>query len=215
MLTKTTTKLFRGVYQYKVVLLCAGASMFRSGDFESTLNQLKKIDITEKDPSSPYRLHRTSIKSKDDLDYAFKLQNKLSSLADIDVRVESPWISIYTNTKTNVDDLIKLDQDKVKYISVPPANTTLDVGVIIMPKTDFDYRVTLGKTTEEHSTFVTWAEASTKIKLTKSCKKDLLKNRTWGGTHFYITGEKNLLMAKMHLGGSISKIERIVKAINT
>jgi hypothetical protein len=189
--------------------------MFRSGDFESTLNQLKKIDITEKDPLSPYRLHRTSIKSKDDLDYAFKLQNKLSSLTDIDVRVESPWISIYTNTKTNVDDLIKLDQDKVKYISVPPANTTLDVGVIIMPKTDFDYRVTLGKTTEEHSTFVNWAEASTKIKLTKSCKKDLLKNRTWGGTHFYITGEKNLLMAKMHLGGSISKIERIVKAINT
>lgn len=213
MFTKTTTKLFRGVYQYKVVLLCAGASLFRSGDFESTLTQLKKITLAEKDSSSYYR--RVSIKTKDDLDYAFKLQESLSKMSDIDLRVESPWVSIYTNTKSYVDDLIQLDESKVKYISVPPTNTTLDVGVIIMPKTDYDYRVTLGKTSTEHSTFVTWAEASTKIKLTKSCKKDLLKNRTWGGTHFYISGENNLLMAKMHLGGSISKIERIVKAINT
>jgi hypothetical protein len=38
------------------------------------------------------------------------------------------------------------------------------------------------------------------------------KSRSWGGTHFYITGDNNLLMAKMHLAGAISKVERIIKA---
>jgi hypothetical protein len=47
--------------------------------------------------------------------------------------------------------------------------------------------------------------------MTKSCKTALGKNKSWGGTHFYVSGENNLLMAKMHLGGSILKIERIIK----
>jgi capsular polysaccharide biosynthesis protein len=51
-----------------------------------------------------------------------------------------------------------------------------------------------------------------KCKLTKSCIRELEKQRSWGGSHFYITGNNNLLLAKMHLGGSISKIERIIKA---
>jgi hypothetical protein len=80
-----------------------------------------------------------------------------------------------------------------------------------MPKMNYDYRVTLGKTTQEYQSFIEWAETSKKIKLTKSCKKDLQRLRTWGGTHFYISGENNLLLAKMHLSGAIAKIERIVK----
>ena len=51
-----------------------------------------------------------------------------------------------------------------------------------------------------------------KCKLTKSCTSALLRPRSWGGQHFYITGDNNLLMAKMHLGSSIAKVERIIKA---
>ena len=81
-----------------------------------------------------------------------------------------------------------------------------------MPKMNFEFRVTLGKTTHENSAFVQWLEGNKKCRLTKSAKKDLLKTNSWGGKHFYITGDNNLLMAKMHLGGSISKVERIIKA---
>jgi len=95
---------------------------------------------------------------------------------------------------------------------LPPENLTLESGVVILPKVPFDYKVTLGKTSQEHSAFITWAESNSKVKITKSCKKELSKPQSWGGTYFYITGNNNLLLAKMHLGGSINKIERISKA---
>lgn len=81
-----------------------------------------------------------------------------------------------------------------------------------MPKINFDYKVTIGKTIQEHSAFIQWAEGNAKLKLTKSVKKELSKHRSWGGAYFYLTGDNNLLMAKMHLGGSINKVERIIKA---
>lgn len=206
MLYKTTNRLFKGTYQYKIVLICATASVFRSGDMDSALAQIKKITINTPGLYSKQRY------TQDDVDSALALHSALSKMPDIEIRVESPWISIYTNSMAYIDQLKALDEKSVKYISMPPAGTSLDIGSIIMHKIDYEYRVTIGKTTSEHSTFVQWAENSDKLKLTKSCKKDLLKQRSWGGTYFYINGDKTLLMAKMHLGGSIAKIERIIKA---
>jgi len=206
MQTKITRHLYNGKYQYKLVLVCAGANWFRGGDWTGTLENLKKVTLNDS------RSSRTSIKTQEDLDYAFKLQAQLKKISDINVRVETPWISIYTNEKSAVDALIKLDKTKVKYVSVPPTNTTLVEGVIILPKINYDFKVTLGKSDTQQSAFVSWAENNSKVKLTKSCKKELMRDRSWGGSYFYITGENNLLLAKMHLGGSINKIERIAKA---
>jgi hypothetical protein len=205
MLFKTTTRLFKGTYQYKVVLVCAGAHMFRYNNYEEVLEKLSDIDLTHKGRSSQH------FKSQDDIDYAFKLTSTLNSMSDIDVRIESPWVSIYTNKLTDIDSLVNLDNDRIKYICKPPANTSLKNDTIIMPKMDFDYRVTLGKTNQECTAFISWANNNKKCKLTKSCITALTRPRSWGGTHFYITGDNNLLMAKMHLGGSIAKVERIVK----
>ena len=206
---KATTKLFRGIYQYKIVLVCAGAQWFRSGNWDSALENLKKVDLSSRIPS--YHTSRT-IKTQDELDYAFKLHSILETLSDIDVRVESPWISVYTNTKANIDILISADENKVKYVSLPLSNVCLDANTIVMPKIDFEFKVTLAKTTNNHASFIEWAQQNSKVKLTKSCIKALERPRSWGGTHFYITGEKNLLLARMHLGGGIGKVERIVKA---
>jgi hypothetical protein len=214
MLTKTTKRLFKGIYQYKAVLIVAGAGWFRSGDWVGSLTQLKQIDLlTHKFTGHPYLKPWTSgFKSQEDIDYAIDLQAILRKLKDIDVRVETPWISVYTNTKSNIDALIKLDPDHIKYISIPPKNSILDENTIILPKVPFEFRVTLGKTNQEHSAFIAWAEGNRKVKLLKSCKKELNRNMSWGGTYFYISGENNLLLAKMHLGGSINKVERIIKA---
>jgi hypothetical protein len=205
---KTTRKLFRGIYQYKIVLVVPGAGLFRHGDMDTLLDNLNKVDLS-RPPVHSYK--NSNIKNQEDLDYAFKLQTAFSSMSDIDIRVETPWISVYTSNKKNIDKLVNLNKDRVKYVSIPPANSELSEDKIIMPKMDFDFRVTLGKTNNECSAFVSWAETNSKVKLTKSCVRDLSKTRSWGGTHFYITGDNNLLLAKMHLGGCISKIERIVK----
>ena len=203
---KTTTQLFYRKYQYKIVVVCPGAQLFRNG-LEQALEHLTKVNLGRTDSK-----WRTShIKTQEDLDYSFKLHNALSAMTDFDVRVESPWISVYANDKKQIDKITRIDNNRVKYICVPPNNVTLDSNSIIMPKMDFEYRVTLGKTNQEHNAFIQWAETNKKLKLTKSCKKELSKPLSWGGTHFYITGDNNLLMTKMHLGGSISKVERIIK----
>lgn len=170
-----------------------------------------KVDLTNNKSTALNNWRSTFIKTQEQLDYAFRLQAELSKLTDIDIRVESPWISVYSNDIKQVNALAELDKDNVKYISRPAAKTNLVAGTVVMPKMDFDYRITLGKTSQENSAFVDWAETNKKLKLTKSCIKDLLKPRSWGGTHFYVTGDNNLLMVRMHLGGGISKVERIVK----
>ena len=210
---KTTTKLFKGTYQYKIVLICATAAIFRSSDMDSTLAQLQKIEIGKPntDMYSVYRL-RNSIKTQEELDYAFAIHSQLVVMKDMEVRVETPWITVYSNSIQDINTLASLNEKFVKYICTPPANTLLEEGTIIMPKMNYEFRVTVGKTTSEHSAFIQWAEGNTNLKLTKSCKKELLRSRSWGGSHFYITGANALLMAKMHLGGCIAKVERIIKA---
>lgn len=212
MLIKTTKSLFKGTYQYKIVLLCSAAHWFRSGDMDTTLEQLKKVDLSKSKDTHKYSTWYNPIKTQDELDYAFKLQKQLKKLTDIEVRVESPYISVYSNIKSDIDSLSKIDLDKVKYISVPSDTSSLIKDTVIMPKIPHDYRITMGKTTQNYVAFIGWAENNAKLKLTNSCKRDLGKDRSWGGTHFYVTGDNTLLMVKMHLGGSINKIERIVKA---
>ena len=196
-----------GIYQYKIVLVCSNAHFFRNSDWQHCLHMLQKSSITP-----GVRQGSLSFKSVEDKDYALSLYKVLSVSVDLNVRIENPWITVYTNDKSRIDDLAKLDSNRVKYVCLPPANVSLSSDTVIMPKMNYDFRVTLGKTTQEHSAFIAWATCNKKLKLTKSCIAALTRNRSWGGTHFYVTGDNNLLMSKMHLGGSISKVSRIIKA---
>jgi hypothetical protein len=196
------------------VVIFSGASLFRSRNLDQVLESLKSIVIDTTSKNTPTTSRSTwqpqHVRTQEDLDYGFQLLNLISSMKDCDIRVESPWLSIYTSSKKDVDRIIALGSDRVKYVSLP--SIKLDENIIVLPKINYDYRVTLGKTIRENTAFVDWASSNKNLKLTKSCTKDLVQPRSWGGTYFYITGENNLLMAKMHLGGAINKIERIVKA---
>jgi hypothetical protein len=196
-----------GTYQYKIVLVCGGAGYFRNNNLDYALEKLNAVDIN----ASQYQW-QYGIKTQDDLDYGYSLHKTLSTLDNYTLRVESPWISIYSNSHKDIDLLSKINQSKVKYICSPAGGVGYDKNTIVMPKIDFDFKVTLGKTSSNYQSFVHWAENNSKIRLTKTCIRDLNKEKSWGGTYFYITGEKNLLMAKMHLGGCINKIERIVRS---
>jgi len=204
MLVKETRQLFKNTYQYKIVLVSSGAPLLRNGnDLDETLKIIETYDLNN---------NKTYIrfKSKDALDYCKSLVKCIKNLKDYEIRVESPLISFYTNNKSDLDQLAKLDESMVKYISVPPKDGIVS-GTVIMPKIDYEFKVTMGKTRQEHTDFILWAEKDTRVRLTKSCRRDLTKITSWGGTHFYINGEKNLLVARMMLGGSIGKVEKIVK----
>ena len=175
-----------------------------------TIGKLDKVNLAA---NIIDKFRTTKIRTREDLAYAFQLAAALKRFGDrYSLRVETPWISIYTNDRKIINALAKLDETKVKYISTPPKDIVLDANMVIMSKRDFDYKITMGKSMQNHTTFVEWAESQAgKIQLTKSCKRDLLQDSSWGGNHFYITGDNVLLMAQMHLGGSISKIERITR----
>lgn len=198
---KETRQLFKGTYQYKVVLISAGSAYFRNIDYPSI------IESIQTDRYSKIK------KNVDELNFALAVAKEISKLKDYDIRVESPYISIYLNDLKSVNNLTKIDESKVKYICKPAQN--LEEGTVIMPNTPFDYKITLSKTSQPYDTFIEWAENSDKIKLTKSAKRELQRPRSWGGTHLYVKGDKNLLLVKMQLSGAISKIERIIKPITS
>lgn len=186
MLVKETRQLFKNTYQYKIVLVSSGAPLLRNGnDLDETLKIIETYDLNN---------NKTYIrfKSKDALDYCKSLVKCIKNLKDYEIRVESPLISFYTNNKSDLDQLARLDESMVKYISVPPKDGIVS-GTVIMPKIDYEFKVTMGKTRQEHTDFILWAEKDTRVKLTKSCRRDLTKITSWGGTHFYINGEKTYL----------------------
>ena len=207
MIYKETKSLFLKRYQYKVVLVTSGASYFRGGDFDNALKELSDPKI-----STGYHWQVRIKDPETTIPVCMDLCVQLKKMNDIEVRVESPFLRIYTNNPIDVSILEKNFKDSIKYISKPATPGKLDEDSVVMPKlSEYDFKVTLAATKTEHSAFVSWASNNSKIRITKSCIRELSRNRSWGGTHFYVAGDKNLLVAKMHLGGAIAKIQRIVK----
>jgi hypothetical protein len=91
MLTKITNRLFNNKYQYKVVLVCGGASYFRDRDFDQIRQRLAVFNFEER------YYKNAGIKNQEELDWTFKLLVALQNLKDYNLRVEQPFISIYTN----------------------------------------------------------------------------------------------------------------------
>ena len=96
MLYKITRSLFKGQYQYKIVLVSPGASAFRDGDISATLETLKKIDLNNQ---SRYKSPAHHFKSQEDLDYAFKLSGALSTMSDFEVRIAVSYTHLTLPTK--------------------------------------------------------------------------------------------------------------------
>jgi hypothetical protein len=194
-------------YQYKVVLVCPMASAFRGNDLEYVKEALTRWKTGEYQPAW------LRIKDASEMDYCFKLRDTMATLEDYTIRIEHPWINFYTNNTKHVEKVTAIDSGQVKYVSLPcKTDPELKPASVIVRKLDYDFKVHMGKTLQNHSNFVAWAEKSNKIRLTKRAKSDLSKNRSWGGSYFYVRDEKSLTMVKVFLGGEISKIESVIKA---
>jgi hypothetical protein len=202
---KETKRLFMDKYGYKAVLIVPGAQWFRSKNFDLVEERLKDININIKNTT-------TRIRTPEDLTYSKKVCAALRSITDYEIRVETPFISVYTNNLSDIDKLCDIDSDRVKYISKPPASG-INKNTVIMEREGWDYKITLGRTRQSYQNFVEWAEnGKDLVKLTGGSKKALLKDGHWGGSHFYIKNEKALIMARVFLSEGISRVDQVVKA---
>ena len=204
--TKQTTKRFNNKYKYKIVLVLRSASWFRGCEFENVAKGLQE-------QSNPNASHWTIKLNSIEQSYTLSLLVTLKKYKDYELRVESPFISYYTNNESEVEQLAKLDPSRVKYVSMPAVGTenVLDQGTIIVKNIDFDYKVTMGRTKQNFTNFVEWCEGKDKIRMPKRAKADLSKDRCWGGSHFYVKDEKTLTLVKMFVGGCIHSVETVIK----
>jgi hypothetical protein len=201
---KETKRLFMDKYGHKAVLIVPGAQWFRGNHLDVVEEKLKNTDVAQNFTSK--------IRTPADLEYSKKVCTAIQSMLDYDIRVESPLISVYTNTASDIDKLCAIDLSRVKYISKPPAGG-ISKNTVIMEQEGWDYKITLGRTKQSYQEFVEWAEnGKGLVKLTGGCKSALLRSHHWGGSHFYVKNDKALTMIRVFLGGSISRVDQVVKA---
>jgi hypothetical protein len=209
---KKTKKLFMDIYQYKAVLVCPVSAWFRGCDLDFARQKLKAIDPNKLPLLSP---PWSKLRSLADLDFCLTLESKLSNCQNFDIRVEHPLLNFYTNNFNDIVLLTSIDVDRTKYISVPDEflYPKLEKNTVFLPKIDFEFKITMGKTRTSYDSFIKWADASDKVRLTKKCVQELSADRSWGGSYFYVKDEKSLTMVKMFLGSEISRIDRVINAI--
>ena len=205
---KETKRLFMDKYSYKAVLIVPGAHYFRGDDLETAGLRIETV----KKARLPYMVGAVQFRTYEDIDYVVKIHKMLNSMTDYELRVETPFVSVYTNNSQDIDNLCTIDLKRVKYISTPPAGG-ISKNTVIMEREGWDYKITLGRTRQSYANFVEWAEnGKDLVKLTGGSKKALLRDGHWGGSHFYIKNEKALIMAKVFLSEGISRVDQVVNA---
>lgn len=203
---KDTVSLFLNKYQYKIVVVTPTANWFRNADLEFLKSRLELL----KEGSKPVWLR---IKGPEDIDHATEIRSVLLNFKDYTVRVEHPYLNVYTNDSKLIETLASIDPNRIGYICIPNKNNPrLEQGTVICKKIDHKYKVFLGKTTQNYSNFLQWAKTNDKVKLTKRAEKDLAKDRSYGGSYIYVRDEKSLTVVRMFIGVCISKVESVIKA---
>ncbi len=201
---KYSTKLFQNKNKYKVVFTSGVAGWFRGSNVE----RINKFYHSNDD------LYYSRRASSSDKNRAHKLASTLAAIENWQSRVETPTVSIYINTEKDLEAIVNVCKNEIKYIEIPDPNhvNSLTEGTILVKKLNFGFKVTLGVSGQCHANFVQWCENNPKIRLPKRAAKDLSKDRSSGGGFFYVKDEKSLTMVKMFLGRTITKVETVVQA---
>jgi hypothetical protein len=201
---KDTTRLFSGKYKYKLVLVTPVAYLLRSKNFDLAKN--KVVDME-------YNLW-SRIKNLDQQNYFIAVCNTLKKYQnEFDIRVENPRVSVYTNNTKLVEELSNIDSDNVKFIVMPNnKNPSIESGSVLVKRLDFNFKVHVAATRINHVNFVEWSKNNPKIRMPRRCSVDLSRDRSWGGSYFYVKDDKTLTMVKMFLGSDIGRVETVIKA---
>lgn len=193
-------------YSHKIVLVVPAAGWFRRNEFATIADRFKNFKL-----GSGGSYIAQQIRTQADADYCLGLYSTISKMSDYEIRVESPFVNFYTNNASDIDKLAKFSGDRVKYISKPADNVVLTKKTVIMSQDGYEFKVTLGSTKQPFSEFIEWADTTKLVRLTKSTRRELTRDNSWGGTYFYVKNNNALTMTKMFLGHCISRIDQVVK----
>jgi len=199
-------------YQYKAVLVCPVASWFRGVNLDFAKEKLLLIDSKKLPLDTPLW---SKLKTQQDLDYCLQLESVLSKRTGFDIRVEHPLLSFYSNNFNDIVTLSNVDVNRTKYVSQPGTalQPKLEKNTVYLPKINYGFRVTMGRTRHSYASFIAWTENNTKVKMTNAAIRDLGRDRSWGGCYFYVKDEKCLTMVKMFLGSEIGRIDRVINEL--
>lgn len=198
---KSTNKLFNDQYHYKAVLITPYAHYFRGKNISHTEKMLSK------NKNVGYYLKNAT---QEDKEHALKLCGILNEFEDYNLRVESPFLNFYSNSFDAVKKITDLDPEKVKYVSLPDIES-MEPKAVYSSKLDYDFKVTMGKTTKSYESFIKWCENNPKIRMPKRCSEDLMETFSFGGGHFYVKDAKTLTVVRMFLGDGINRIYKVIK----
>jgi hypothetical protein len=201
---KQHNRLFNDKHRYKIVLISSFSYLFRwySSSLDEVLTRIK-FSIE----------HDGNSDKQDQYHFSEKLIAVLKTTEEYDMRVESPWISVYSNDSKFIKAISDINADFVKYVSmfnVPNA----EKNTVYLKKIDHQFMVYLNRITDPQDSFVSWCEDNSKIKIGKRCLLNLSRGLISGcGEYFYVKDSKSLTMVRMFLGGKISKIINVKQRI--
>lgn len=204
--TKYTSRIFNKKYKYKIVVVMKGCGWFRGNDLENVRKNVESF-VPGNQVSWSQKL------TTEDVNFIKKFYNVLKKSTDYEVRIESPLLSLYTNTESTIESIASINPDLVKYVSFPKPGSEeiLEKSGVITKRLDFGYKVTMGRTRKSFVDFLSWANGMNKVRLTKRTIKELGKEHSWGGYYFYVKDEKTLTMVKIFLGNYIQTVEKVIK----
>ncbi len=203
---KRTKKLFDNTYSYKAVIVCPLSGLFRGNNVQYAQQKLKDI---KKTGQYPLWAKKATVK---DIDFGLEICKVLLKLQNYSLRIESPFITFYSNDLSDIKSITEINLDATKYVTMPMEHQSMEKDTVYVRRLDYGFKVTMGRTMQSQLNFLQWIQANAgKIRMPKRCLDDLSQGHSWGGGHFYVKDDKTLTMVKMFLGSSIARVDKVVK----
>jgi hypothetical protein len=203
-----TSKLFFDKFVNKVTVVTPVASEFRNNKMEYTKTSLANLSLRiskSENKSISVTAWTKRMVNETDIKLAVALCNLLANTkSDYAIRVEGPWLGIYSNDDALIDNIVA--NNMVKEVSKPASSKVRDFllanpNSIISNKYTHKYRVTVNPLKESSANFHSWAEKIPTIKLLKRTY------RTEG--YFYASNEKTLGMCRLFLGNKLRRVDTL------
>lgn len=209
-----TTKLFYGKYLYKLTVRSALAFAFREKNLSYARQVLDSLQhLYEKgEPLTVQLWGREKTIVEEYFLEAKRLYKHFSRYEDYKLRVESIFLSIYTNddkwletVKKDISPLLL-----VEYSAPDPNFKDIEPNTILVNESNgYNYKVTLGQNSGSPE-FARWAEANPKlIKLGPVTKEELLNSGYVNGMYFYARDDRTLQLCNLMLS-NIRRIDKLV-----
>lgn len=148
---------------------------------------------------------------------AQKLFHEFTNFDDMKLRIQHPWMQIYSNDIKWLKSIVKKVPDSCEELWEPSKSNMnlLEANTIISYNIkDYQYKVTLGNRTCPN--FINWVDSNLdKIKIGHKTYDAIAHNDYTKGLYFYIRDEKVLNLINLIIGPAAQRIDKIVYQTKT